>query len=70
MNWSLTRQDHGEQPYWAATALASMLGQIGLPGGGIAFGYSAANSTGLEKSVVEFKALPQGQNTTNSFNTI
>ena len=67
MNWSLTRQDHGEQPYWAATALASMLGQIGLPGGGIAFGYSAANSTGLEKSVVEFKALPQGQNTTNSF---
>ena len=67
MNWSLTRQDHGEQPYWAATALASMLGQIGLPGGGIAFGYSAANSIGLEKSVVEFKSLPQGQNSIKSF---
>ena len=31
VSWSLTRQDHGEQPFWTAIMLASMLGQIGLP---------------------------------------
>jgi len=35
--WALTRQDHGEQPFWAAIALAAMLGQIGLPGTGLGF---------------------------------
>jgi molybdopterin guanine dinucleotide-containing S/N-oxide reductase-like protein len=34
---SLQRADHGEQPEWAIVALASMLGQIGLPGGGFMF---------------------------------
>ena len=34
VSWSLTRQDHGEQPFWMAIALSCMLGQIGLPGGG------------------------------------
>ena len=28
ISWSLTRQQFGEQPYWAAIALAAMLGQI------------------------------------------
>ena len=37
--WSLQRAHHGEQPYWVAIALAAMLGQIGLPGGGFGFGY-------------------------------
>ena len=41
VSWSLTRQDHGEQPFWAAIALASMLGQIGKPGTGLGFGLSA-----------------------------
>ena len=39
VSWSLTRQDHGEQPFWMAIMLASMIGQIGLPGGGFGFGY-------------------------------
>nr|MDQ3829313.1 molybdopterin-dependent oxidoreductase [Candidatus Tectomicrobia bacterium] len=39
MSWSVQRADHGEQPYWMAIALAAMLGQIGLPGGGFGFGY-------------------------------
>ena len=30
VSWSLTRQDHGEQPFWMAIMLASMIGQIGL----------------------------------------
>jgi biotin/methionine sulfoxide reductase len=34
-SWSLTRQAHGEQPFWAGITLAAMLGQIGLPGGWI-----------------------------------
>jgi biotin/methionine sulfoxide reductase len=43
-SWSLQRADHGEQPYWALVLLASVLGQVGLPGGGVGFGYgSSAN---------------------------
>ena len=60
--WALTRQDHGEQPFWAAIALASMLGQIGLPGGGIGFGYSAMNNVGLSRRQVDYASLPQGAN--------
>src|SRR5690606_3784892 len=41
MSWSLQRAHHGEQPYWAALGLASVIGQIGLPGGGVGFGYSS-----------------------------
>jgi biotin/methionine sulfoxide reductase len=36
VSWSVQRADHGEQPDWMAIALAAMLGQIGLPGGGSA----------------------------------
>lgn len=34
VSYSLQRAEHGEQPVWAAIALAALLGQIGLPGGG------------------------------------
>ncbi|MCF6233272.1 MAG: molybdopterin guanine dinucleotide-containing S/N-oxide reductase [Rhodobacteraceae bacterium] len=67
INWALTRQEYGEQPFWAGTALAAMLGQIGLPGGGIAYGYGAANSIGLETHDVKFRALPQGKNPVADF---
>lgn len=66
-SWSLTRQDHGEQPFWGAIALASMLGQIGLPGGGVGFGYSAVNTIGLDYQVLSPAALPQGQNSVDRF---
>ncbi|MDZ7818075.1 MAG: molybdopterin-dependent oxidoreductase [Aliarcobacter sp.] len=36
-NWSLQRADHGEQVDWSIITLASMIGQIGLPGGGLVF---------------------------------
>lgn len=39
IGWAVQRQLHGEQPYWMAAVLASMLGQIGLPGGGISFSH-------------------------------
>lgn len=44
--WSLQRADHGEQPFWALIALAAVLGQIGLPGGGFCFGYGSMNGVG------------------------
>jgi trimethylamine-N-oxide reductase (cytochrome c) len=41
--WSMQRQHHGEQAHWMLVTLASMLGQIGLPGGGFGLSYHYAN---------------------------
>ncbi|AUQ52434.1 Anaerobic dehydrogenase, typically selenocysteine-containing (plasmid) [Phaeobacter inhibens] len=65
--WALTRQDHGEQPFWAAIALAAMLGQIGLPGTGLGFGYSAMNNTGLNRTPIHYASFPQGHNPVPDF---
>lgn len=46
MSWSVQRCDHGEQPCWALVALAALLGQIGLPGGGFGLGYGSTNGVG------------------------
>lgn len=48
-SWSLQRGDHGEQPFWALIALAALLGQIGLPGGGFSFGYGSMNGIGAAR---------------------
>ncbi|MCR9136452.1 MAG: molybdopterin-dependent oxidoreductase [Alphaproteobacteria bacterium] len=66
-SWSLTRQDRGEHPFWAAIALAAMLGQMGLPGGGIGFGYSALNSVGNDYTVLPSAAIPVGENPVEDF---
>ncbi|MEO0385938.1 MAG: molybdopterin-dependent oxidoreductase [Pseudomonadota bacterium] len=44
--WSLQRAQNGEMSYWALIALAAILGQIGLPGGGFGFGYGSLNAVG------------------------
>lgn len=62
LSWSLTRQDHGEQTWWAGLALAAMLGQIGLPGGGVGFGYSAINAIGNHTGQLPWISLPLGRN--------
>ncbi len=67
VSWSLTRQDHGEQPFWAAIAVAAMLGQIGLPGGGVGFGYSASNGIGGQRAPLPAASLPQGTNPVPDF---
>ena len=41
--WSIQRQQHGEQAHWMIVTLASMLGQIGLPGGGYGLSYHYAS---------------------------
>ncbi|MEC8109082.1 MAG: molybdopterin guanine dinucleotide-containing S/N-oxide reductase [Pseudomonadota bacterium] len=68
LSWSLTRQAHGEQPFWAGIVLAAMLGQIGLPGGGFGFGYSATNTVGNNfQRNMPIADLPQGRNPISSF---
>ncbi|SJZ84038.1 trimethylamine-N-oxide reductase TorA [Consotaella salsifontis] len=41
--WGMQRQHHGEQAHWMMVTLASMLGQIGEPGGGFGLSYHYAN---------------------------
>jgi biotin/methionine sulfoxide reductase len=62
MSWSLQRAEFGEQPYWALVALASMLGQVGLPGGGFGFGYGCVNGVGRPLVPINWPAMPQGKN--------
>ncbi len=56
--WSLQRAHHGEQPYWAAIVLAAMLGGIGLPGGGFAFGHGSTNGIGVPRVDVPGPEVP------------
>lgn len=65
--WSLQRAERGEQPYWAAVGLASVLGQIGLPGGGFGVGYGPANLMGSPHAKISGPTLSQGQNAVSSF---
>lgn len=64
--WSLQRAHHGEQPYWASIALASMLGQIGLPGGGFAFGHGSINGAGTPRPDVAAPEMGAGANPARS----
>ncbi|MDQ2682382.1 MAG: molybdopterin-dependent oxidoreductase, partial [Chloroflexota bacterium] len=67
VSWSLQRTQHGEQPPWAALALAAMTGQIGLPGGGYGFGYASMASVGEDSHMLGAPLLPQGQNPVRDF---
>ncbi len=65
--WALQRADHGEQTFWAGISLASVIGQIGLPGGGIALAYGAANNLGSPHRLIPGPTLPQGTNPVRRF---
>jgi biotin/methionine sulfoxide reductase len=67
VTWSLQRIEHGEQPVWAGIALAAMLGQIGLPGGGFGHGYGSMGDIGGIGSEVRTPHLPQGTNPVSEF---
>jgi len=67
VSWSVQRADHGEQPYWMAIALAAMLGQIGLPGGGFGFGYGSSSSTGSPQAQLPLRPLPTGTNPVKTY---
>jgi biotin/methionine sulfoxide reductase len=67
--WSLQRAEFGEQPPWMAVALAAILGQIGLPGGGYGFGYGSSQRVGEGAALPGLKlpTFSQGQNPVDSF---
>jgi biotin/methionine sulfoxide reductase len=67
VSWSVQRADHGEQPYWMAIALAAMLGQIGLPGGGFGFGYGATGGIGNPQPRLPLPQLPTGANPVSAY---
>jgi len=60
--WSLQRADAGEQPYWAIAALAAMIGQVGLPGGGFGFGYGSINGMGTPRCLLPTPTIEEGVN--------
>ncbi|WP_158891609.1 molybdopterin-dependent oxidoreductase [Amycolatopsis anabasis] len=62
-SWSVQRADHGEQPVWATVALAGLLGQIGLPGGGFSLGFGATSGINLDRPAgIPRPTLPLGTN--------
>ncbi|MET0390023.1 MAG: molybdopterin-dependent oxidoreductase [Polyangiales bacterium] len=65
--WALQRAAHGEQPFWALVALASMVGQIGIPGGGYGLGYGAMNVMGSAHRRLPGPVFPQGKNPLDVF---
>ncbi|BBK30725.1 biotin/methionine sulfoxide reductase [Stella humosa] len=67
VSWALQRADHGEQPFWAATGLAAVIGQIGLPGGGVGFGYGSLGGVGAPQARSQAPAMSAGVNPTGSF---
>ena len=67
IGWSLQRSHHGEQPFWGLVTLASMLGQIGLPGGGFGVGYGPVNLMGSPHPRYFGPTLPQGTNAVPDF---
>jgi biotin/methionine sulfoxide reductase len=67
VNWSLQRSEHGEQPFWAAIALAAALGQIGLPGGGLGFGYGSLEGLGGQRRLAPRPTFPTLHNPVHKF---
>ncbi len=65
--WSVQRADHGEQPWWMLTALAAILGTIGKPGLGVAFGYGSMNGMGTPRREVPSLSMPATRNPAGSF---
>ncbi len=67
VTWAIQRAIQGEQPFWGIVALASLLGQIGTPGGGFGVGYSCMNDVGSGRREFSGPRLPQGHNAVRSF---
>lgn len=61
-NWAMQRAHHGEQVDWTLITLASMIGQIGLAGGGIGFSMHYAGGGQANSGARTTGGLPQGEN--------
>ena len=67
VTWSLQRIPHGEQPVWAGLALAALLGQIGLPGGGFGHGYGSMGDVGSTGPSIGLPHFSKGRNKIRTF---
>ena len=67
VTWSLQRIPHGEQPVWAGLALAALLGQIGLPGGGFGHGYGSMGDVGSTGPSIGLPHFSKGANLVRTF---
>lgn len=67
VSWSLQRAHHGEQPFWAALGLAAIAGQIGLPGGGVGYGYGSVAGMGMPFSLAPSPRMSQREKPNDSF---
>jgi biotin/methionine sulfoxide reductase len=67
VSYSLQRAEHGEQPVWAGIALAALLGQIGLPGGGFGHGYGSMGDLGSPSASIPLPMISEGRNPVRSF---
>ncbi len=65
--WALQRAHHGEQAYWATIALAAVIGQIGLPGGGFGLGYGATGAIGKGTPIQNLPRFGSRPNRVSSF---
>jgi biotin/methionine sulfoxide reductase len=67
VSWSLQRADHGEQPFWAGVGLAAVLGQIGLPGGGVGLAYGPDVHVGSGERLIGSPRMTQRRNDVHDF---
>jgi biotin/methionine sulfoxide reductase len=67
VTWSLQRAEHGEQPLWAALALAAMLGQMAQPGLGFGFGDGSSAGIGRNPRGFHWPAVRQGTNSITDY---
>ncbi|MEJ7584905.1 MAG: molybdopterin-dependent oxidoreductase, partial [Acidimicrobiales bacterium] len=67
VSWGLQRTQHGEQPVWMGIALAALLGQIGLPGGGFGHGYGSMADVGAPTVPYPLPTFEQGRNPVDTY---
>ncbi|ADD68414.1 molybdopterin oxidoreductase [Denitrovibrio acetiphilus DSM 12809] len=65
-SWAPQRIHHGEQFHWSLVALASMIGQIGLPGGGFSFNMHFCGAGTSYSGAKRPLLIPQGRNPVNT----
>jgi biotin/methionine sulfoxide reductase len=70
ISWSLQRTENGDQPYWMIAVLGAMLGNLGMPGQGVGYGYGCIHNYGFaSRNKIPFNVseLPQGKNEVSTY---
>lgn len=67
VSYALQRAVHGEQPWWAATALAAVAGQWGHAGGGANFGLGSVGAAHVSFPLAPLGGLSHGKKPNASF---